>query len=423
MARPRPDWRLIALVGVLLVSALAAGCSAPPAAAEEQTPPAPVKWEPARLLVLEEWVEFVGTTQPLPDHMARITAPVEGRVLSILVGASGKPLIEGQPVQPEDVIVQLDDRTVRKDLERLIATQKATQEELEQAKVALAAAELDVKRLRDLVNRSPGSTIPLVSRVEEQKAELALQDAQAKVRATQARLEAGVKDIEAQKVKLKMYTLEATRKGRLGRLQVVPGQTLSVGALVTDVVDLEDAIDVLCFVAPALAHQLRVGQTARIGGLDSSESVDAEGRVEFIAEQAEPETGNIAIKLRFPNQEARVRANVVLRVRVLTKPGKECLAIPESALIEDEVPPGVVVVEGATTKKNDEGKEEQVGTARRLQATIGYRDRVLHQVEIVRLEDKDKKWTGTLEEALFIVEKGQGLQTGDPVKLEEEEEE
>jgi multidrug efflux pump subunit AcrA (membrane-fusion protein) len=196
-----------------------------------------------------------------------------------------------------------------------------------------------------------------------------------------------------------------------------------VGALVTDVVDLDDAIDVLCFVAPALAQQLRVGQTARIGGLDSSGSVDPEGRVEFIAEQAEPETGNIAIKLRFPNQEARVRANVVLRVRVLTKPGKECLAIPESALIEDEVPPGVVVVEGVTTKKNDEGKEEQVGTARRLQATIGYRDRVLHQVEIVRLEDKDKKWTGTLEEALFVVEKGQGLQTGDPVKLEEEEEE
>ena len=47
-------------------------------------PPAPVKWEGPRQLFLEEWTELVGTTEPLPDHAARVTAPVEGRVSAVL---------------------------------------------------------------------------------------------------------------------------------------------------------------------------------------------------------------------------------------------------------------------------------------------------------------------------------------------------
>ena len=54
------------------------GCHQPVKPAEETVPPAPVKWEGIRHVVLEEWTELVGTTQALPDHAARVTAPVEG---------------------------------------------------------------------------------------------------------------------------------------------------------------------------------------------------------------------------------------------------------------------------------------------------------------------------------------------------------
>ena len=91
--------------------------------------------------------------------------------------------------------------------------------------------------------------------------------------------------------------------------------------------------------------------------------------------------------------------------------------------MEDLDPPSVIVVEDVETKKNADGKEEETGKAKRLQAVIGIRDRVLKQVEIVRLEDTDKKWKGNLETALVIVEKGRGLQTGDAIRLEVEEDE
>ncbi len=64
------------------------GCGRSAKAPEEKSPPAPVKWESPRQLVLEEWIELVGSTQPLPDHAARLTAPVGGVVMSVL--APGK---------------------------------------------------------------------------------------------------------------------------------------------------------------------------------------------------------------------------------------------------------------------------------------------------------------------------------------------
>src|SRR5439155_997816 len=148
-----------------------------------------------------------------------------------------------------------------------------------------------------------------------------------------------------------------------------------------------------------------------------------EGRIVYIAEQAEADTGNFAVKVRYPNSSLGLRMNTVLRLRVLTSPGKACLSIPESALQEDQDPPAVIVVENHEVKQNPEtNKNEELGVARKLRAKIGVRDPVLHAVEILGLDDPEKKWKGDLETARFVTERGQGLRTGDKVKLEEEDE-
>ena len=60
-----------------------------PATAEEPLPRAPVKWMAARQFFLEEWTEIVGTTLPLPGQAARLTARIEGQIVSVLDGANG----------------------------------------------------------------------------------------------------------------------------------------------------------------------------------------------------------------------------------------------------------------------------------------------------------------------------------------------
>lgn len=426
MLRPVRHVAAAPLVGALALCA--AGCGGPSAPAEEKAPPATVKWEGPVRGALEEWTELFGATVPVADRVARVTAPVEGRVQAVFSDAGVRPVAEGQRVEKGTVLVRLDPTVVQAALAKAEAAQDVLKEEQRQAQFAvdLAAAEVDrLRQLQQTDSAGPGGR-PLVSAADRFKADVALKDAQSKLQAAGNRLAAGVKEQDALRAQLKLHTLTAPIAGRVGRLQVVRGQTLSVGTVVADIIDLDEQIDVLCFVPPALIGKVKVGQPARSGGFDTPPgTVEAEGEVIFIADQAEPETGNFAVKVRLANADAHLRANRVLRIRVLTMPGKECLNIKESAVQEDDELPTVVIVTDVKTGTNADGKDETTGVARRMKVVLGMRDRTLHQVEILRLEDPEKdptkRWAGEVKDALFVVEGGQGLQTGDAVKLEADE--
>src|SRR5207253_882035 len=104
---------LTTFLGCACVLALVpAGCTSQPPA-EEEARPAPVKAVGARALALAEWTELLGSTQPLPDHVARLSAAVEGRVISVPGNGQGAKPAEGKQVQAGTIIVQLDDQIVR----------------------------------------------------------------------------------------------------------------------------------------------------------------------------------------------------------------------------------------------------------------------------------------------------------------------
>ena len=104
-------------------------------------------------------------------------------------------------------------------------------------------------------------------------------------------------------------------------------------------------------------------------------------------------------------------------------PSHPRVTLPESAIQEDQDPPTVIVVDNYKKEKNKEGKEEETGSARILRVKTGIHDRVLRLVEIISVDDPEKKWQGNLETARFVTERGNGLRNGDPIKLEQEEEE
>ncbi len=407
MTPTRTSIRPLVALAALLLACLAPGCkrAAPPG--EEKAPPATVKWQGAAELSLEGWTELVGSTTPLPDRVARVSSAVEARVRDVLRAADGRPVAEGQHVEKGAALVHLDDTIIRKNLARLEAAQVALREDEKQGQLGVELANYDVERLRNLkeqeARRGAGS-VSLVSPVEQQKADIALRDARSKLSAAKAKLVEGQKDIEALKAQLQYYVLTAPIAGRVGRVQVVVGQTLSPGTPVADIVDLEDEIDVLSFVPYDVVRRLQVGQTAKSGPVErepDSPEIEADGKLIYIGQQAEPETGNFAVKLRFNNKAARLRSNRVLRVSVLTTPAKECLALPEAAVSQDEEIPTVVLVENIEARKNDEGKDETVGVARRMQVELGVRDRKNRAIEIVRLIDPEKdpakKWHGDLK--------------------------
>jgi len=215
-----------------LLLAAAAGCKPAVPPAEEKAPPANVKWEGPVQGALEEWTELVGTTTPAPDRAARVTAPVEGRVQSVLVDATGKPVTEGQQVAAGTVLVQLDPTVVQAALAKAEAAQEVLKEEQRQAQFAVELAQAEVGRLQQLQaadDKNMAGGRSLVSPADRLKADVALKDAQSKQAAAAGRLAAGLKEQESLRAQLKLHTLTAPIAGRVGRLLVVRGQTLSIG--------------------------------------------------------------------------------------------------------------------------------------------------------------------------------------------------
>jgi membrane fusion protein, multidrug efflux system len=409
--------RAIFLCGQFLLLSFVIGCNRTPTpTVEEETPSAPVVAVAPQIVILGEKTELVGSTLPLPNQAARITALVEGRVLWVLGDGENPALVEGQRVPKGQVIVQLDDRAAQAKLQKLLAQRDEMDEQKKQAELAEKLALLDVDRLEKLRPQGmPDDALPLVSRIELEKARIALQDAQSKQKGVAAKQRGAQAEAQSVALELEYHKLRAPIAGVLGTVQAAPGQTLAIGAAVADVINL-DEIDVLCAVPPRFAARLALDQPAFIATQNHHELT---GKVAFIAVQAQPETGNFFVKARFPNREAKLRANGVVRVHVLTQPESKRLTIPEAALYEDQVPPTVIVADDVEIKKNAEGKEEKFAKARKLHAVIGVRDREHRVVEIIRLEDPEKKERVAAENQLFVIEGGHGLHNDDVLRLEE----
>jgi RND family efflux transporter MFP subunit len=425
---------VLGLLAVLML--LPSGCKKEeaPAAAGEEEHAAPVKWETAEKADLEEWTELLGITQPLPNHAAHVSAAVGGYVLSVLPSDKGKPIVEGQRVEKGQILVQLDDRVLRANRDKLVVSDPELQEQIKQGEHSLELARIEVARLERL-QRSSATEVMLVTTLEMDKARLAYKDAESKYKGVKAKEDIARADVKAIDEQLALYALRAPITGQLSMVHANVGQTLAAGATVAEIVNL-DEIDVLCFVPANTVNRLHLNQIVHIeeNGEAITDAVKLEqGHIVFISDQAQVETGTIAVKARFSNQHRKLRGNMLVRVRVLTEKKSDCFTIPEAALLEDQEDLAVLVVE--TEKKKDkegnvikdkEGKEEEEHHVHKMVAKLGLRDHEKHRVEILGLfevKEEKKKAVPLEKDTLFVVEGGHGLEDDDLVTLKKEEHE
>jgi RND family efflux transporter MFP subunit len=421
---------------LVVLMALPLGCKKAddPAEEGEGEHAAPVKWETAEKANLEEWTELLGIAQPLPNHVAHISAVLGGNVLSVLPTDNGKPLVEGQRVEKGQVIVRLDDRVLRANREKLVVSDPELQEQIKQAEHTVELARIEIDRLQRLQSSS-GTSVPLVTRLELDKARLALKDAESKYKGVKAKEDIARAEVKALDEQLALYTLRAPITGQLSMVHANPGQTLAAGATVAEVVNLDD-IDVLCFVPANTVSRLRLDQEVRIEGNGDAitDAVKLEGgHIVFIADQAQADTGTVPVKARFPNKHRKLRANTLVRVRVLTEKKSECFTIPETALLEDQEDTAVLIVETEKKKDKDgnvlkdkDGKEVEEEHVHKRVAKLGLRDRDKHRVEIIgleKVEEEKKEQVPLTEDTRFVVEGGHGLEDDDLVALKKEEHE
>ena len=297
---------------------------------EEHEAHVEVKTGPARMGTLTETVEGLGRCEALPDHIASLTPAIEGHVHGLLV-------TQGDAVKKGEPIVELDTAVARADLDEKTATRdglkasllllkalprpeerRAAELTIDQAKVAVAQAREAAVRLRPLLARREVSEQQVfIAEKALEQAQIQQQMAEAQLRVMMigpkpeavAEAEGKIKTADGlvafSRAHLDYHTIRAPIDGVLDSLHCHPGETIAVGTPIGEVVDSRQVFASI-WLPPRSAAAVHIGMPARVGHGDArdptpdasaEEAKEMVGKVAFVGRVADPQTGNLPIRV------------------------------------------------------------------------------------------------------------------------------
>ena len=381
----------------VLAGCSSSGGSAPPEEehSEDGEAHVTVRTELAKLGTLIGTVEAMGRCEALPDHIAMLTPAVEGHVHELLVG-QGDMVRKGQP------IVEFDKAVAQADLAEKTATRNGLgaslallkslprREERRVNELAVEQARVAVERAKALTN-SLGSLTGehLASKQQLFDAEKALEAAQYQQQSAEAalhtmmigprpeaiaeaegRIQTAVALVAFSQAHLDYHTIRAPINGVLESLNCHPGQTIAIGSPIGEVVDTQQVFAAV-WLPPRSALSLRVGQTAIIRHSDTSvrlpDSSDTHeqgmpGKVAFVGRVADPQTGNLSIRVLVDNPQGRLTIGQSIRVSIIVDEHKGVLQVPAVAVLDlGEGPVLYVVRDGKSVVLHPEAKTPHQG--------------------------------------------------------------
>jgi len=290
--------------------------------------------------------ESLGTT--MANESINITSKLSERISRIRFE-------EGQLVQANQVLVELD---------------------TDEARANLAVASADSSESRSNFQRAEElDRTKSISQSELKQLQSAMEADQARVQAATARLA----DL----------TIRAPFDGRVGLRRISAGSMVSPGTIITTLDDL-DTIKLDFSLPEVLMAKLKPGLDINAASIAYPNRVFA-GKVISIDTRVDPVTRSIAIRARLPNAEDLLRPGMLMSV-VLTQEALDALVIPEQSLISEQSRQYVFVINQGRAEKR------QVKTGRRRPG----------ELEIV---------DGLAEGDLIVVEGTQRLQVGSEVEV------
>ena len=328
-----------------------------------------VRTEAARTGTLTETVEGLGRCEALPDRIATLTPAVEGHVHELKVS-------QGDMVKKGQTIVELDKVVAQADLAEKTATRDGLRaslavlkslprpEERRANELAVAAGQGgdragQIGRSR-VSNRStkkatwrPNSSSSMPGR-RSRPAELQQETAEATLRAMMigprpeavAEAEGKIKTADGlvafSQAHLDYHAIRAPIDGVLDSLTCHPGQTIAIGSPIGEVVDTRQVFASVWLPTRA-ASSVRVGQAARVDPSDAHEPAPAAsapeeqgmvGKVGFLGRVADPQTGNLPVRILVDNPRGRLTLGQSVRVSIAVDERKNVLLVPAVAVLD-----------------------------------------------------------------------------------------
>ncbi len=335
-----PDRTVLAILALLL-----AACGRPPAAPAGPPPPPEVAFVTAG-------TERIVLTTVLPGRTAAcLLSEVKPQVSGLIVKREFR---EGADVKAGDVLYRIDPAAYQaaydgaaagleaatKGAERARAALAASLAGVERQKAALALANLNRRRVEDLVK---SQTVPVAERdqavTEAEVAEAGLRAAEALAESDRAAIAAAEATIHVAEsaVKTAQVNLDYTRvtapiSGRIGRSHVTEGAYVAAYQAILTTIQMLDPIFVDVPRSTVELNRLRLGAKGNGDGkepvrivLEDGTPYPHAGTLEFGDVTVDPTTGSVILRILVPNPDG-----VLL-------PGMFVRAILEEAVVEDAI--------------------------------------------------------------------------------------
>jgi RND family efflux transporter MFP subunit len=255
-------------------------------------------------------VEFrsIGTIQT--ESAVAVRSRVDSVVDKVLVA-------DGAAVRAGDVMVELDQRPIRAQIDQVKAVIGRDQAQVEQARHALARAQQLV--LKDATSR------------------VSVEDAQTNVDVAMANQRADEANLTALQLQLSFHTITAPISGRVGVVNVRPGTSVH-SADQTSVIATINQIDPI-YVAISVPQSMLVEvQKAQAGGSGRVEILDPgtqqwlSGPIAMLDNAVDTTTGLLTIRARVPNPNGAVWPGQVAQARVVFREEAGAVVVPSDAI-------------------------------------------------------------------------------------------
>jgi RND family efflux transporter MFP subunit len=302
-------WTLARTGALLALSLFVASCGAQAQDKSAEPPPPAVTTAAVVTRPLRPWDEFTGRLEAIDTVQVR---PRVGGYIDSVKFTEGAVVREGQ------VLFQIDPRPFKAEVARLTAEVGANK-----AKLELAAA--NRQRAERLVQEEALSRSEYDRLVSEEKAQ-------------QAALEAARAALDAARLNLEFTRITAPISGRVSRAIITPGNLVTSTDVLTTVVSDTPIYatfnaDEQTYLKYAAAARSRPGPVYL--GLMTDEGYPHEGRLVFVDNVVNAQSGTIQGRALFQNADGRFTPGLFARIKLVGETAEPTALVPDRAIAAD----------------------------------------------------------------------------------------